>query len=336
MIASAMTSETDRCYLAAALRLGNAQLGRTWPNPAVGCLIVKEGVVVGAGATGQGGRPHGETVALDEAGEHARGATAYVSLEPCNHHGKTGPCTLALIEAGIARVVIALGDPDPRVSGSGVARLREAGIDVLFEPFADIRASAIKAHRGHITRLAKGRPHVTLKLALSADGGIGLRDNGQVAITAPATNRLMHALRARMDAIAVGAGTYRADAPQLTVRLEGLAQCSPKRIVFGGTEAPEGFIHLPGHDLEVSLQKLGEQDFTSLLVEGGAKLARGLLNAHLVDEAILIKGAPVLGAEAIKPFQTNPFAHGLSGFTVRSQRQSGPDRIVTFAPDRKA
>lgn len=336
MIASAMTPETDRRYLAAALRLGNAQLGRTWPNPAVGCLIVKEGVVVGAGATGQGGRPHGETVALDEAGEAARSATAYVSLEPCNHHGKTAPCTHALIEAGIARIVIALGDPDPRVSGSGVTRLREAGIEVLFEPFADIRASAVKAHRGHITRLAKGRPHVTLKLALSADGGIGFRDKGQVAITAPATNRLMHGLRARMDAIAVGVGTYQADAPQLTVRLEGLAPCSPQRIVLGGTEAPEGFIHLPGHDLEAGLKKLGEQGFTSLLVEGGAKLACSLLDAHLVDEALLIEGTLVLGPEATRPFEANPFAGGLPGFTVRSRRKSGPDRIVTFAPERKA
>ncbi|MFN3171136.1 MAG: bifunctional diaminohydroxyphosphoribosylaminopyrimidine deaminase/5-amino-6-(5-phosphoribosylamino)uracil reductase RibD [Hyphomicrobiales bacterium] len=331
-----MTLETDRRYLAAALRLGKAQLGRTWPNPAVGCLIVKDGIVVGAGATGQGGRPHGETVALDEAGDAARGATAYVSLEPCNHHGKTGPCTLALIAAGIARVVIALGDPDPRVSGSGVARLREAGIEVLFEPFADMRTSAVQAHRGHITRLAKGRPHVTLKLALSADGGIGLPGKGQVAITAPATSRLMHGLRSRFDAIAVGAGTYQADAPQLTVRLEGLAECSPQRVVFGGTEAPEGFIHLPGHDLEAGLQKLGEQGFTSLLVEGGAKLASSLLDAHLVDEVILIKGAPLLGAEAIRPFETDPFDSGLSGFTVRSLRQCGPDRIVTFAPDRKA
>lgn len=331
-----MTSETDRRYLAAAIRFGRAQLGRTWPNPAVGCLIVKEGVVVGAGATGQGGRPHGETVALDDAGEEARGATAYVSLEPCNHHGKTGPCTLALIEAGIARAVIALGDPDPRVSGSGVTRLRNAGIEVLFEPFADLRASALEAHRGHITRLAKGRPYVTLKLAMSADGGIGLPGKGQVAITAPATNRLMHRLRARTDAIAVGAGTYRADAPQLTVRLAGLEECLPQRVVFGGTEAPEGFIHLPGHDLEAGLKKLGEQGFTSLLVEGGAKLARGLLDAHLVDEVLLIEGAPVLGPEAIRPFGANPFTGGLPGFTVRSQRKSGPDRIVTFAPDRKA
>jgi diaminohydroxyphosphoribosylaminopyrimidine deaminase/5-amino-6-(5-phosphoribosylamino)uracil reductase len=336
VIAPAMTQEPDRRYLAAALRLGNAQLGRTWPNPAVGCLIVKDGVVVGAGATGQGGRPHGETVALDEAGEAGRGATAYVSLEPCNHHGKTGPCTLALREAGIARVVIALGDPDPRVSGSGVARLREVGVEVLFEPFNDIRVSAIHAHRGHVTRLAKGRPHVTLKLALSADGGIGLPDKGQVAITTPATNRLMHGLRARMDAIAVGAGTYQADAPQLTVRLEGLAQCSPQRVVFGGKEAPKGFIHLPGHDLETSLQKLGEQGITSLLVEGGGKLALSLLSADLVDEAILIKGAPVLGERAIRPFGTDPFYTGLDGFTVHSRRQSGPDRIVTFVPARKA
>ncbi len=336
MIASAMTSETDRRYLAAAIRVGRAQLGRTWPNPAVGCLVVKDGVVVGMGATGQGGRPHGETVALDEAGDDAKGATAYVSLEPCNHHGKTGPCTLALTSAGVARVVIALGDPDPRVSGAGVTRLREAGIEVLFEPFADLRATAAQAHRGHFTRLAKGRPHVTLKLALSADGGIGLPGEGQVAITAPATNRLMHGLRSCMDAIAVGAGTYQTDAPQLSVRLSGLSDHSPQRVVFGGSEAPDGFIHLPGHDLNAHLQTLGEHGFTSLLVEGGATLARSLLQAHLVDDIVLIQGVPVLGPDAIRPFEVNPFAEGLSGFTVISRRQNGPDRILTFAPDRKA
>ncbi|WP_375569629.1 bifunctional diaminohydroxyphosphoribosylaminopyrimidine deaminase/5-amino-6-(5-phosphoribosylamino)uracil reductase RibD [Ahrensia marina] len=331
-----MTSETDRRYLAAAIRVGRAQLGRTWPNPAVGCLVVKDGVVVGMGATGQGGRPHGETVALDEAGDDAKGATAYVSLEPCNHHGKTGPCTLALISAGVARVVIALGDPDPRVSGAGVTRLREAGIEVLFEPFADLCATAAQAHRGHFTRLAKGRPHVTLKLALSVDGGIGLSGEGQVAITAPATNRLMHGLRSRMDAIAVGAVTYQTDAPQLTVRLSGLPDHSPQRVVFGGSEAPDGFIHLPGHDLDAHLQTLGERGFTSLLVEGGAKLARSLLQAHLVDDIVLIQGTPVLGPDAIRPFEVNPFAGGVPGFTVISRRQNGSDRILTFAPDRKA
>jgi diaminohydroxyphosphoribosylaminopyrimidine deaminase/5-amino-6-(5-phosphoribosylamino)uracil reductase len=340
MIAPTMAADLDRRYLAAALRLGRAQLGRTWPNPAVGCLIVKDGIIVGMGATGQGGRPHGETIALEDAGLAARGATAFVSLEPCNHHGKTGPCTKALIEAGIARVVIALGDPDPRVSGSGVARLREAGIEVSFEPFADIRTAALNAHRGHITRVSKGRPHVTLKLALSADGGIGLParepGQGQVAITAPATNRLMHGLRARVDAIAIGAGTYRADDPKLTVRLPGLSHRSPQRVVFGGQAPSHGFLHVSGRDLAAGLKSLADQGMTTVLVEGGATLARALLDAQLVDEVILIAGAPVLGNGAIRPFEDNPFVNGLPGFAVQSRRLSGPDQITTFAPLRKA
>lgn len=330
-----MPSETDRRFLAAALRLGQAELGRTWPNPAVGCLIVRDGVIVGAGATGKGGRPHGETVALDEAGPEAKGATAYVSLEPCNHHGKTGPCTVALSKASVARVVIALGDPDPRVSGSGVARLRDAGIEVLFEPFADMRAKAALAHRGHFTRLAKSRPHVTLKLALSADGAIGLEGRGQVPITSAQTNRLMHGLRARMDAIAVGAGTYQADAPQLTVRLPGLEYRSPQRVVFGG-QAADNAIHLPGHDLNAGLAALAERGITRLLVEGGAKIAQSLLKKHLVDEAILIEGEAVLGHDGVRPFDQNPFVDGLPGFVIQSRRQIGPDRIVTFVPNGKA
>lgn len=331
-----MPLETDRRFLAAALRLGQAELGRTWPNPAVGCLIVRDGVVVAAGATGQGGRPHGETAALDEAGPAAEGATAYVSLEPCNHHGKTGPCTEALIKAGVARVVVALGDPDPRVSGSGVARLGDAGIDVAFEPFADIKKAATHAHRGHITRLAKNRPHVTLKLALGADGAIGRDGEGQVAITSAQTNRLMHGLRARMDAIGVGSGTYQADAPKLTVRLPGLSNRSPQRVLFGGAKAPENWIHLPGHDLKSGLGKLAARGITSLLVEGGGKLAKSFLQDGLVDEVLLIKGRPVLGPTSMRPFARDPFVAGLPGFSVAGRRQSGPDQIVTFVPSGKA
>ncbi|MBO6674530.1 MAG: bifunctional diaminohydroxyphosphoribosylaminopyrimidine deaminase/5-amino-6-(5-phosphoribosylamino)uracil reductase RibD [Rhizobiales bacterium] len=331
-----MLTETDRRFLAAALRLGQAELGRTWPNPAVGCLIVRDGVVVGAGATGRGGRPHGETRALDEAGAAARDATAYVSLEPCNHHGKTGPCTDALIEAGVARVVIALGDPDSRASGSGVARLREAGIEVAFEPFADVKKVAQRVHRGHITRVAKGRPHVTLKLALSADLGIGRPGEGQVAITSAQTNRLMHGLRARMDAIAVGAGTYQADTPQLTVRLPGLSDRSPQRVLFGGRNAAASWIHLPGHDLKSGLGDLAARGITSLLIEGGAKLAVSFLHDGLVDEVLLIKGEPVMGLKAVRPFVSDPTVEGLSGFSIAGRRQSGPDQIVTYWPTGKA
>ena len=333
-------SEQDRRFLSAAIRVGRRQLGRARPNPAVGCLIVNAGRVVGIGATGKGGRPHGETIALGDAGKAASGATAYVSLEPCNHYGKTGPCTEALIDAGVARVVIALGDPDPRVSGSGAARLREAGLDVLFEPFTDIRSQAQAAHRGHIIRMCKGRPHITLKLALSADGGIGREGQGegqgQMAITGPLTNSLMHGLRSRMDAIAIGAGTYRADHPKLTVRLPGLEHRSPQRVVLGGADAPEGFIHLPGSNLGSSFQTLSEQGTTQVLVEGGAKIAQSLLREGLVDELILLQGKDAIGKGAIRPFPANPFDSvvdaGLEGWTVQAKRALEADRMMVLAP----
>ena len=331
-----MLTSLDRRYLFAALRLGNAQLGRTWPNPAVGCLIVRDGRVIGMGATGHGGRPHGERIALPEAGEAAHGAAAYVSLEPCNHHGKTPPCSQALIEAGVARVVIALGDPDPRVSGSGVEALRAAGITVDFEPFADVAAMARQAHQGHIMRQCSGRPYTTLKLALSLDGGIGVHEQGQVAITSAATNRIMHGKRARMDGIAIGAGTLRADEPRLTVRLPGLQHRSPKRFVLGGSSAPDGFDHLPGHDLAASLQRLGHEGITRLLVEGGSEIARALLADGLADEIILIKGTTILGPQAIRPFAADPFddleAAGLADWAVSSRRTIADDTMMVLRP----
>jgi diaminohydroxyphosphoribosylaminopyrimidine deaminase/5-amino-6-(5-phosphoribosylamino)uracil reductase len=277
-------------------------------------------------------------VALGDAGDLARGTTAYVSLEPCNHHGKTGPCTLALIEAGVAEVFIALTDPDERVSGAGAARLRGAGIKVHVEPFADLKALAAKAHAGHVTATLLGRPHVTLKLALSTDGGIGLRTEGQVAITGSSTNALMHAVRARMDAIAVGGGTLRADAPQLNVRLPGLEQRSPQRYVFTNANVPEGFISLKGADLGAGLKTMAQQGITRLLVEGGSKLAKSLLGAGLVDDLILIKGAATLGQGAVRPFDANPFddlaAAGLADWQVMHRRTISADQMMVLQPNK--
>ncbi len=339
-----MDDQRHKRYLAAAIRLGAAQLGCTWPNPAVGCLLVagggEDGVIVGRGATGRGGRPHGETVALDDAGDLARGATAYVSLEPCNHHGKTGPCTLALIEAGVAEVFIALTDPDERVSGAGAARLRGAGITVHVEPYADLKALAAKAHAGHVTATLQGRPHVTLKLALSADGGIGLPTQGQVAITGSSTNALMHALRSRMDAIAVGGGTLRADAPRLNVRLPGLEQRSPQRYVFTNANVPEGFIALKGADLSAGLKTMAQQGMTRLLVEGGSKLAKSFLGAGLVDELILIKGPATLGQGAVRPFDAHPFddleAAGLADWQIMHRKMIGSDQMMVLQPNKES
>ncbi|MEP5152674.1 bifunctional diaminohydroxyphosphoribosylaminopyrimidine deaminase/5-amino-6-(5-phosphoribosylamino)uracil reductase RibD, partial [Planktotalea sp.] len=210
-----------------ALSLARRGLGRVWPNPAVGCVIVKDGRIVGRGRTQDGGRPHAERVALAQAGAAAKGATAYVTLEPCSHHGKTSPCSHALIDAGIARVVAAMEDSDPRVSGLGFQQLRDAGIEVDTGLCAE---EAARDNAGFFLKTEMGRPLVTLKLALTLDGRIATRTGDSQWITGPQARREVHALRARHDAVLVGAGTARADDPSLTVRDMGIAR-QPLRIV---------------------------------------------------------------------------------------------------------
>ncbi|MBP2446521.1 bifunctional diaminohydroxyphosphoribosylaminopyrimidine deaminase/5-amino-6-(5-phosphoribosylamino)uracil reductase RibD [Rhizobium leguminosarum] len=219
----------DESFMAAAIRLSRRHLGRTATNPSVGCLIVRDGVVVGRAVTAVGGRPHAEPQALAEAGALARGATAYVTLEPCSHHGKTPPCAEALIAYGVARVVISVTDPDPRVSGRGIGMLREAGIEV---DAGVLEAEGRRSLAGYLTRQTKNRPYVTLKLAVSADGMIGREGKGQVAITGPQARAEVQALRAETDAILVGIGTALSDDPLLTVRTPGLEAQSPVRIVL--------------------------------------------------------------------------------------------------------
>ena len=232
---AAHDAATDGRFMAAALRLSRRNEGRTAENPAVGCLIVRDGAIVGRGATAPSGRPHAERVALDEAGEAARGATAYVTLEPCAHHGRTQPCADALVEAGVAHVVIGAADPDPRVAGRGAATLRAAGIDVTEDVLA---AECRRQMAPFLSRVERGRPHVLLKLAVSPDGFLGRADEPNVAITGPIARAQTHLMRARCDAILVGAGTVRIDDPALTVRLPGLGDRSPLRIVLSN-----------GHDL---------------------------------------------------------------------------------------
>ncbi|MGO8076557.1 bifunctional diaminohydroxyphosphoribosylaminopyrimidine deaminase/5-amino-6-(5-phosphoribosylamino)uracil reductase RibD [Rhizobium leguminosarum] len=219
----------DERFMAAAIRLSRWHLGRTATNPSVGCLIVRDGVIVGRAVTALSGRPHAETQALAEAGALARGATAYVTLEPCSHHGRTPPCSEALIAYGVARVVISVTDPDPRVSGRGIAMLREAGIEV---DAGLLEAEGRHSLAAYLTRQTKNRPYVTLKLAVSADGMIGREGEGQVAMTGPEARAQVQALRAETDAILVGIGTAIADDPLLTVRSPGLESQSPIRIVL--------------------------------------------------------------------------------------------------------
>ncbi len=224
-----MAQNDDARFMALALALGRRGLGRTWPNPAVGAVIVKDGVIVGRGWTQPGGRPHAEVEALRRAGTPARGATLYVTLEPCSHHGKSPPCADAIIAAGVTRVVSALEDPNPEVAGAGHARLRAAGIAVEIGLGAD---EARRDHAGHIRRMRDGRPHVTLKLAISADGKAGAAGRQPVAITGEAVRERVHLMRAQSDAIIVGIGTALADDPLLTCRLPGMAEQSPVRIVL--------------------------------------------------------------------------------------------------------
>lgn len=325
-----MTAEDDRRFMALAIQLGARGLGRVWPNPAVGCVIVKDGRILGRGWTQEGGRPHAEPVALAQAGMAGRGATAYVSLEPCSHHGKTPPCAEALVAAGIARVVTALEDPDPRVSGRGHALLRAAGIEVATGVLA-AEAAAVQA--GFLSRIRQGRPMVTLKLATSFDGRIATVTGESRWITGPEARHLVHAMRARHDAVLVGGGTLRADDPLLTVRGMGALR-QPVRIVASAglnlplgrlaasaREAPVWLLHgesarlaaqaawraagarlLPvaqagaGLDPAAMLQALGDAGLTRVFCEGGGRLAASLLAAGLVDEVIGFTAGLALGA----------------------------------------
>ena len=335
MSALADALQQDARFMALALALGRRGLGRTWPNPAVGAVIVKDGIIVGRGWTQPGGRPHAEIETLRRAGEAARGATLYVTLEPCSHYGKSPPCADAIIAGGVSRVVAALEDPNPEVAGAGHARLRAAGIAV------DIGVGAEEArhdHAGHIRRMRDGRPHVILKLAVSADGKAGAPGRKPLAITGEAARERVHLLRAQSDAIMVGIGTALADDPMLTCRLPGMEKYSPVRVVLDsalrlppasrmarsardvpvwavtGGEASraaedallrEGVTVLRAAqsdgrlDLAAVLKLMGARGVTRLMVEGGPTLAAALLAADLIDEAVLFQSSKVVGTDGV-------------------------------------
>lgn len=240
----------DQRFMAAAIRLSLRNLGRTATNPSVGCILVKDGRVLSTGVTDIGGRPHAERIALAQAGEAARGATAYVTLEPCSHHGKTPPCADALIEAGVARVVVAVRDPDERVSGRGFSMLEAAGIAVETGVLA---ADGRRALAAYLMRQVKKRPYVTLKLAVSPDGMIGRLGAGQFVVTGPVARGQVQVLRAASDAILIGVGTAEADDPELTCRLPGLGDRSPIRIVLDRDLRlpPYGKLALTAHSVPV-------------------------------------------------------------------------------------
>ena len=274
--------------MAAAVALSQRGRGRTAPNPNVGCVIVDRDRVVGRGWTQPGGRPHAEAVALAEAGEKSRGATVFVTLEPCAHVSSRGPaCADALVAAGVARVVVAVQDPDPRISGRGLWQLREAGIDVVEGVLAD---HARRAMAGFLTRQALGRPHVTLKLATSLDGCIATASGESRWITGPQARAHAHLERSRHEAILVGRGTYDADVPRLDVRLPGLEDRTPMRVLLTSRDAPDGWIAIA--DPQAIADLVGVDH---LLVEGGAKTASAFLRAGLVDRLLLYRAPVVIG-----------------------------------------
>ena len=360
----------DQRFMQLALTLGRRGLGRTWPNPAVGALVIRDGVIIGRGWTQPGGRPHAEPEALARAGEAARGATLYVTLEPCSHFGKSPPCVDAIIAAGITRVVSAIEDPNPEVAGQGHAKLRAAGITVDVGLGA---AEAARDHAGHFRRIRDKRPHVILKLAVSADDKIGAAGHRPVAITGEAARTRVHLLRAQCDAILVGIGTVLADDPLLNCRLPGMEARSPVRVVLDRalripgasrlvqsarerplwvmtsnfSEAPAAMklgasgaqvirvaatTDPPGLDLPAVLHALSEKGITRLMVEGGARVASSFVAAGRVDEVWLLRGPATIGAEGVPALGALPLTAITQspGFRARASENVGKDTLVIY------
>ena len=358
----------DQRFMSLALILGRRGLGNAWPNPAVGAVVVKDGVLVARGWTQPGGRPHAEVEALRRAGESARGATLYATLEPCSHHGKTPPCVDAIMAAGIARVVSALEDPNPKIAGQGHARLTSQGIDVTTGVCAD---EARRAHAGHIRRVREQRPHVTLKLAVSADGKAGLAGRKPAAITGAAARERVQMMRGMNDAVVTGIGTVLSDDPLLTCRLPGMEQRSPVRVVLDSalrqplssrlvssaaraldwtfadetasqekeralTDLGVEVLRVPGAngrvDLSAVLRGLAGRGVTRMMVEAGPILSAAFLKADLVDEAALFRSPKALGPDAIDALEGLPLSTLTQAPSLRlvASEAVGDDRLELF------
>jgi diaminohydroxyphosphoribosylaminopyrimidine deaminase/5-amino-6-(5-phosphoribosylamino)uracil reductase len=369
---SATVTKRDLDAMRAALSLARRGLGVVWPNPAVGCVLVRDdlgGRIVGRGWTQPGGRPHAETEALNRAGELARGATAFVTLEPCNHQGQTGACTEALISAGIKRCVIALEDPDPRVSGAGIKRMAEAGVEIL-SGFCEDEARQINA--GFLMRMDQGRPMFTLKTATTLDGRVATARGNSKWITGAPARAFAHGLRADHDAIMIGIGTALADEPSLTCRLPGLENRSPIRIVADSTlrlpltsplvvsagDVPTWVITVTGcdagrrgaledkgitvieaeageegrPDLKWLAEELGRRGLTRVLVESGGDLAAALVKDDLIDRLAWFRSAKLIGGDgrgALSAFGVGAVAEAPS-FVRDSITDAGEDVFETY------
>lgn len=314
----------DPRWMKAAIALSERGRGRTAPNPNVGCIIVRDGKVIGRGWTQPGGRPHAEALAIDAAGDIG-GATVYATLEPCAHVSARGPaCADLLAEARPARVVIAIGDPDSRTNGAGVARLEAAGITVACGVESD---AARRAMSGFLTRQSLHRPHVTLKLATSLDGRIAMADGSSQWITGEAARAHAHLERARTDMILVGRGTLETDAPRLDVRLPGLEDRSPRRAVLGHGAAPDGWLALDRPEAVAGLS-----DVDHLFVEGGAGAAAAFLQTDMVDRVLLYR-APIIigqGPSAIGAIGLTNLADAQGRWNLTDTRQLGSDRLDVY------
>ena len=314
----------DPRWMRAATALASRGRARTFPNPNVGCVIVASGRVVGRGSTASGGRPHAEAIALAQAGDTARGATLYTTLEPCAHISTRGPtCSDLIVDAGLARVVVAVADPDPRTNGAGVVRLRDARVDV---EVGVEREDASRIMAGFLTRQRFGRPHVTLKLALSLDGCIARADGESRWITGPQARAHGHLERLRVEAILVGRGTYEADAPRLDVRLPGLEARSPARYLLTRSVAPSGWTAVPTPAAIASLSA------DHLLIEGGAGTASAFLAADLVDR-LLIYTAPILiggGKPALGDIGLTALSDAQERWRNVDSRALGVDRLDIY------
>jgi diaminohydroxyphosphoribosylaminopyrimidine deaminase / 5-amino-6-(5-phosphoribosylamino)uracil reductase len=361
------SKSADQRFMQLALSLGRRGQGRTSPNPAVGAVVVRDGLIVGRGWTQPGGRPHAESEALRRAGEAARGATLYVTLEPCSHFGKSPPCVDAVIASGISRVVSAIEDPNPEVAGQGHAKLRAAGITV------DVGLGAAEAahdHAGHFRRIRDKRPHVILKLAVSADDKIGAAGHKPVAISGEAAKNRVHLLRAQSDAVLVGIGTVLADDPLLTCRLPGMEARSPVRVVLDRTLRIPGNSRLvrsvgqtplwvmaaeaaeaaamklgaagaqvirvaatgAGLDLRSVLRALAEKGITRLMVEGGGRVASAFVAADLADEVWLLRGPETIGAGGVRALDALPLAAITQSpaFKVRASEMLQNDTLTIY------
>ena len=313
--------------MGAALTLAERGIGLSSPNPSVGCVIVKDNIIVGRGWTQPGGRPHAEAMALAQAGNQARGATAYVTLEPCAHQSPRGPaCSDGLITAGITRVVAATTDPDPRTSGQGFTRLQEAGIAVTKGVG---HASAIYQLAPFLTKLLQDRPLVTVKIATSLDGKIARTDGSSRWITGERARAHAHLERMRHDAILVGRGTLDTDNPRLDVRLAGLEQHSPQKLLLSrnANAAPEGWVHITSPEAIASLSSI-----QSILIEGGPAVWSSFLTANLVDRLLLYR-APILigeGRAALDDIGLNDLKEAHSRWRLRDTRMLGKDRMELY------